>query len=272
VKCRRVHDLSELVENAERETVERLHWDFSSCPHDELDECHAYEFARHVGPVRQDVARLRKGKQQTFDHLYAALMDVVFRSTTARRNALFWFYPEFPEKPYLSISATERSRRMRVAWPSDQRAAHAAMMDPGILPQFLGDELQAGVHTLGRPSILYGFSELALIEIDWMYSNDRLLKTFAAWLSENRPIDVKVVEDRGAGNFLRRREDDLKALGAWRLLSLKGMTWEKAFLITSNEEKSQGLYGNHPKAWAAAKERAHAIVRQHLAACARQTV
>jgi hypothetical protein len=92
VKSRRVHDLSELVDNAERETVERLHWDFSSCPHDELDERHAYEFARHVGSARQDVARLRKGKQQTFDHLYAALMDVVFRSTTARRNALFWFY------------------------------------------------------------------------------------------------------------------------------------------------------------------------------------
>jgi len=272
VKSRRVHDLSELVDNAERETVERLHWDFSSCPHDELDECHAYEFARHLGPVRQDVARLRKGKQQTFDHLHAALMDVVFRSTGARRYAVFWFYPEFPDKPYLSISATERSRRMRIAWPSDKRAAHAAMMDPGILPPFLGDDLQAGVRKLGRPSILYGFSGVALIKIDWIYSNDRLLKTFAAWLSENRPIDVKVVEDRGAGNFLRRRQDDLKALGAWRLLSLKGMTWEKAFLITSNEGKSQGLYSNHPKAWAAAKERAHAIVRQHLAACARQTV
>ena len=263
MKSRRVHDPSELVEYAERETVDRLNWDFSSCPPDELDECHAYEFARNVAPIRKDVARLRKGKRRTFDHLYAALMDVVFRSTTARRNALFWFYPEFPEKPYLSISATERSRRMRIVWPSNQRAAHAAMMTPTGLPQFLKDDLQAGLRKLGRPSILYGSSELALIEIDWIYSNDRLLKTFAAWLSNNRPIDVKVVEDRGAGNFLRKRKDDLKALGAWRLLSLKEMTWEKAFLITSNEGKSQGLYSNHPKAWAEAKKRTHRILR-HL--------
>jgi hypothetical protein len=218
-----------------------------------------------VAPIRKDVARLRKGKRQTFADLFATLKKVVFAPTSPRRYALFWFYPEFPEKPYLSISAKERSRRIENAWPSNQRAAHAAMMTPTGLPQFLKDDLQAGLRKLGRPSILYGSSELALIKIDWIYSSDRLLKTFAAWLSNNRPIDVKVVEDRGAGNFLRRWRDDLKALGAWRLLSLKGMTWEKAFLITSNAGKSQGLYSNHPKAWAEAKKRAHRILR-HLVA------
>jgi hypothetical protein len=209
-------------------------------------------------------------------------MDVVFRSTTARRNALFWFYPEFPEKPYLSISATERSRRMRIAWPSDQQAARAAMMDPGILPQFLGDDLQAGVRKLGRPSILYGSSELALIKIDWIYSNDWLLKTFAAWLSESRPPNVEVSESRGAGNFIRQRRCDLKLLGAWRLLKANAMPWNDAFIQTAFIETSTragrdtfkhvgkvsrngeplGLYGNRKEPWERAAKQAEELIRQ----------
>jgi hypothetical protein len=261
VKSRRRRDIFQIVDDAERETVDRLNWDFSSCPADELDECHAYEFARNVAPIHQDVARLREGKQRTFDHLFAELRKVVFAGTSSRRNALFWFYPEFPEKPYLSISGKERSRRIKIAWPYNQRAAHAATLCPKILPQFLQQNLLAGLRKVGRPSVLYGSLELALIEIEWSYSNDRLLKAFAAWLSESRPADVKVQEEKGAGNFLRRRHDDLKALGAWRLLSFKGMTWETAFLITSNEGKSPGLYSNHPKAWAEAKERARGVLR-----------
>jgi hypothetical protein len=260
-----VHDLSQLIDEAERETVDRLYWDFSSCPREELDECHAYEFARNVKSIHQDVAHLRKGKQQSFDRLFGALRKVVFAPLSGRRYALFWFYPEFPKQPYLSIPAKERCRRMKIAWPSDPRAAHAAGLSPKILPQYLRQDLLAGLRKLGRPSVLYGSLELALIEIEWIYSNDRLLKAFAAWLSESRPADVKVQEDKGAGNFLRRRRDDLKALGAWRLLSLQEMTWEKAFLITSNEGKSKGLYSNHPKAWTEAKKRAHGILR-HLVA------
>jgi hypothetical protein len=265
VKSRRSHDFFQLIDDAERETVDRLNWDFSSCPPDELDECHAYEFARNVAPIRKDVARLRKGKRRTFDHVFATLEKVVFAPTSPRRYALFWFYPEFPEKPYLSISAKERNRRRKIAWPCNQRTAHAAMLSPKILPQFLRQNLLAGLRKVGRPSVLYGSLELALIEIEWSHSNERLLKAFAAWLSESRPADLKVHEDKGAGNFLRRRHNDLKALGAWRLLSLKGMTWDKAFLITSNEGKSKALYSNHPKAWAEAKERAHRVLRHLIA-------
>src|SRR5439155_26744794 len=126
------------------------------------------------------------------DKLFAARRAVVFSSH--RRDALFWFYPEFPEKAYLEIPLEERRRRMKVAWPAKQQAAHADMLSPKILPRFLGGDLRAGLRKHGRPCVTYGAIELALMEIHWDYSNTSLLDGFAAWLSENRPANVEVSE------------------------------------------------------------------------------
>jgi hypothetical protein len=265
VKSKRTHSVYDLLEgnvsDAEQwKSVDPLNWDFSSCPDTELDECHAYEFARHVEPILQDVARLRKGKKQSFDHLFASLRKIVFAPGSVRRMALFWFYPEFPKAPYLSIAPKERDRRIKIAWggPKAQIAALAAMLQPKMLPHFLAEELRLGLRKHGRPCIRYGCFELSLIELNWMYSNDRLLKAFAAWLCQNRPADVKVIQEKGAGNFVRMRRSELKCLGAWRLLKW-GLKCDEAFVATLKGGKS--LYGHSFKNWTRAAKHAHDQIR-----------
>jgi len=127
-----------------------LYWDFSSCPAGEVDECRAYEFARHVRAIREDVARLRKGMEQSFDKLFAHLRKTIFASGSHRQTALFWFYPEFPKQPYLSVPAEERNRRTKLAWPLPERAAMAAALHPKILPLYLGQDLRSNFRKSGE--------------------------------------------------------------------------------------------------------------------------
>lgn len=260
VKPKRPYSVYDLLDgkvpDAEQwEPVDPLDWDFRSCPDDELDECHAYEYARHVGPILQDVARLRKGKGRSFDQLFASLRKIVFATDSVRRMASFWFYPEFPNAPYLSIPAKERDRRVKIAWgePQAQAAAFASLLRPKMLPQNLAEDLRAGLRKHGRPCIRYGCLELSLIELNWTYSNDRLLKKFAAWLRKNRPADVEVMQEKGAGSVVRMLRTDLKSLGAWRLLKLKGKC-DEAFVETFKDGRS--LYGNSFKSWTRAAKRA----------------
>src|SRR5262249_15705993 len=135
VKSKRIHSVDDLLGGVSREwkSVDPLYWDFSSCPADELDECHAYEYARHVGPILQDVARLRKAKGRSFGQLFGSLRKVVFDPRSLRRGALFWFYPEFPKAPYLGVPAEERQRRMKIAWGSKSQAEGLADMLRPIL-------------------------------------------------------------------------------------------------------------------------------------------
>jgi hypothetical protein len=99
-----------------------------------------------------------------------------------------------------------------------------------------------------------------LLEIDWTDTNTQLLEAFAAWLSEHRPADVVMRQDKGAGNFIRKRRADLKSLSAWRLLKWTD-SWEEAYLVSSGDGRSKALYSNHPKPWKEAFKRADNILR-----------
>src|SRR5438105_12791355 len=94
--------------------VPRAEWDFSSCPDDEVFECRAYEFARETAAIVEDVRSLRKRVTPVFEDLVKALRKRITR--TARLMALFWYCPEFPDKPYLTIPIAERQRRLRTLW------------------------------------------------------------------------------------------------------------------------------------------------------------
>jgi hypothetical protein len=89
------------------------------------------------------------------------------------------------------------------------------------------------------------------------------MHAFSEWLKEHRPPDVKVIETRGAGNFLRERADELKALGALRLL--KKMTWYQAFTLTHEVlGKERGPkrkpYGDGEEVWRKVAKRAEKII------------
>ena len=240
----------------------RDEWDFSDCPDAEIWECHAYEFAREIQVIRDDVDSLRKNLPCTFEALVNALRSRI--QSTPRAMALFWYCPEFPDKPYLTISAAERRRRFRMLWPRSATAAIAVI--PKIIPPDLGQRLVSG-------RVFYGSHELALFEIDWTESPKFLTGAFLEWLRENRPPDVKIFERRGAGNFLREWAADLKALGAHRLL--EKMKWHEAFELTGKvlgEERGLGGVGERlasrcmpteKQVWRKAAKRGGSALLQH---------
>ncbi len=103
------------------------------------------------------------------------------------------------------------------------------------------------------------------MEVDWTESNDFLKAAFATWLAENRPSEVKVIEMRGAGNAHRKFADDLKALGAKRLLDK--MDWQHAFTLTVSDlhgkrsRKRTGLYSDRQEVWQKAARRAESVIK-----------
>ena len=233
-------------------------WDFSGCPADELWECRAYEFAREIQGIRDVVDSLRKNLPCTFEALVNALRSRVQSMPLA--TALFW-YSEFPDKPYLTIPVAERRRRFRLLWPGSATAAIS--ITPKIIPPDIRQRLASG-------RVLYGWFELVLFELNWTESDTYLMHAFSEWLKEHRPPDVKVIETRGAGNFLRGFADDLKALGALRLL--KKMKWHDAFTLTrevlgkervpGRRRKCVALYGDREEVWRKAKQRADRLIAQ----------
>jgi hypothetical protein len=162
--------------------------------------------------------------------------------------AVFWYCPEFPTKPYLSIPINERQRRLRTLWPP---TSASLVVKPMGIPVDIGQEF-------GRRRVFYGSMELALFEINWTESNTFLRDSFFLWLEENRPVGIKPFQRRGAGSPLRRWFDDLKALGAWRCLK-NGRRWEDAYTDTS-EATGAGLYTNRGEVWKRAAKRAQSII------------
>lgn len=181
-----------------------------------------------------------------FDDLAKALRGRVSR--TARLMAIFWYCPEFPQKPYLVIPIDERQRRLRTLWPP---ASSSIALKPQIVPPDVGRQLARG-------RLIYGSLELALFEIDWTESNTYLRDVFFAWLEENRPAGVKPFQRRGAGNFVREWFDDLKALGAKRLLK-NGRRWEDAYTQTL-EATGTGLYSGREEVWKRAAKKAESVI------------
>lgn len=118
----------------------REEWDFSGCPANETWECRAYEFAREIQVIRDDVDSLRKNLPCTFEALVSALRSRVQSMLLA--TALFWYCPEFPDKPYLTISVAERRRRFRMLWARSATAAIA--VTPTFIPPDIGQQLASG--------------------------------------------------------------------------------------------------------------------------------
>src|SRR5262245_33279107 len=116
--------------------------------------------------------------------------------------------------------------------------------------------------------VFYGSKELALVELHWTEFDTYLMHAFSEWLKEHRPPDVKIIETRGAGNFQRQWADDLKALGALRLL--KKMKWYQAFTLThevlrkerapGRKRKPVALYADREEVWKKAEQRAKTVI------------
>ncbi|MFN7141508.1 MAG: hypothetical protein ACK4UN_19445, partial [Limisphaerales bacterium] len=91
--------------------LDRLEWDFSDVFPDEISDCLDYELSRHARPEFIDSAlKYRKDCGSTFEELldnfrYSGEEIIIpYRS-------LFVYFPEWPNKPFLSVHRSSRKTR-----------------------------------------------------------------------------------------------------------------------------------------------------------------
>lgn len=238
---------------------DRLEWDFSTCPPEELYECYCYEYARESKEFREDIERFRKsaGAAKTFDALFEFASELRMDRKTeilpqnTHRACIFNFSPEFPDRPFLSIEGKERRRRVILV---NERFRGGDWM--GALMKFQPIPWDNVFHW-GREELerrrKNPHRKIAAFDMDWTLSEPELEQLFCAWVRKERKRDGSAPrESRGAGGSRRQYETWLKQLSVLRLCS--GMRWEDAALH-SEEVLGKPLYRNQAN-WITAKRKA----------------
>jgi hypothetical protein len=235
-------------------------WDFCGCPSAEAHECFDWELARHCEAIKKDVAKLRhEAKSDGFDELLKFLGTKILSALNRRRMAIFYYCPEFPKRPYLSVDRKERERRLLAAWGDDTQArAHLldARWAPFGVPPNLGALVgrAAASRKEGKPGKepvhREMWEETAVLKINWQEPDPEIQRHFEAWLHENRPSDIKPWPAQGHGVPATKQKIRLKWLGAWRLL--ESMNWKDAADLSQNET-GKSLF-DHQSKWTDARK------------------
>jgi hypothetical protein len=82
-----------------------VEWRFTSCPEDQRHWCDIYEYARHNQSVREMVAGYRAGGVWDDPGLFPD------RCSNLLGKMFFDAFPEFPERPFLSLPGASRTAR-----------------------------------------------------------------------------------------------------------------------------------------------------------------
>jgi len=238
------------MKTGQQKAPDRLEWDFSSCPDDELFVCHGYEFARefpHVCQWASDWRRRLPGK--TFDDWVPSTKREHGRRLLTRTDLapviawnLFACYPEWPEHPYLSIPEAERQRRLKllpkIHQPKETKHALRLIHLPDLLKEY-SEPLPPGWTRELPPQDRFtvktedGFHETVAFTIDWRHQDGPLREQFALWLNKLRPKEISTWPNKGMGRTANQFRIRLKALGALRLLCV--MTWKEAADSTAEQ-------------------------------------
>ena len=255
----RIMKINRSGKNIMAETIPREEWDFSECPPNEAHDCWAWEYSRECKLIQEDVSQLRKRKRKkTFDAYFKSISMDIFKGKPGRAMHSFYFCPEFPENPYLSVSSKERERRQEVLYGLEKEAM-AAMIDAhDLIPYDIGSQVDRAFRT-GEPINQIGSNELVMLRIDWAWTDSPLTDQFAAWLKKNRPKDVKQ-RVQGGGTLAKQMKNQLKNLGVWRLLNVidytdavplteevLGKSLYKEESEWSNSKKKPAIYWKHSR-------------------------
>lgn len=189
--------------------LDRLEVDFSGCPPDEIYECWEYEFAREIDWLRQIVDRRRSFR--THGHQVDTLTPFARASWYS-----FLLRPDWPRRPYLSATPKERLKARRWTRLVTEQEQLARFLLPDREPNL--ERLAASIKSGRRPMIRSESQrlELALVRIDWIFTDTFLVDAFKCWLKEFRPIAPVTHNARTTANAIRKKE--LEDLGRYRLL------------------------------------------------------
>jgi len=247
---------------------------FNFLPENEVTFCWLYEFSRYDTQEAELYSKWRAGAERPDD--FDSLLDHYRRTDPDGKGGYplvaDWFYriwPEWPEKPYLSVPLKERQRRFKKTWANEPNRKlrliplreiyrYVVERNAGNNPERprLGRErwpLEMGedVWTIRHPrrnDLLP--TEIVAFEIDLKLSNETLCARLQSWLTQRRkkkgyklPFHRETIADRS----------DLIALGATRLMD-SGLSIREA-MDCSERITGKALY-NDGGDWSRARNRA----------------
>jgi len=204
-------------------------WDFSTCPEKELYPCMVYESARDRPDLIEEVEKRRQqAKTQSFDGYFESFPPVK-GFEYLRVELCFFYFPEWPKRPYLTISQEDRKERLRALRPAPIgieeiiKPQPTRIESPGI-PRFdlnLEYDPKSGFF---RDLTRNQYNEYLLLGIYWSSSDKQILAALASALKKLRPKQKQFSNYRkvGAGSDDRRNRDALTHLGAYRLFEHYG--------------------------------------------------
>jgi hypothetical protein len=234
--------------------------------------CHCYEFDRTLPRTVKDVLQWR-GKNDCAD--FETLLEHYWRTDGNGKEGIpivsNWFYmiwPEWPQKPYLSISSGERRKRFERMWPkATSRPRKLKLLPLGEGYRAFNDlskcsELVRHVFQRRIPEQRVSFDGetytvwykdhrdemeyprvVAAFEIDFALSPTRLAKLFENWCREHQNKNKwKAKPNRGQTSDTDKLRTQLKDLGAWRLVQA-GLAYERAAKYTQ-EMSGQPLFAD----------------------------
>jgi hypothetical protein len=244
-----------------RQPLSETEWNFKNCPDEEVRDCFYYEFHREIPEVREWITKWRNDTEGTdFEALESSL---TFDRMAELGNRLdlpdvSWFpiYPEWPEKPFLSIPDKERRARRhrldpepasRLSWrlyPSTEATRRGLPIDWERIADAFENSGMWPVAAVEENAWIAPF------KIDWEHSDKQLSEAFDSWLKTCRPDTIKQRKSKtGGGSELREMRADLKALGAFRQRAQR----------TFEDVQSQSQYSDQ-SAWLKAARKAEAII------------
>lgn len=236
---------------------DKLEWDFRSCPKEELHDAWLYEYKREIGSVLEAVAAWRRdAKKDTFESYYELALQKGIPSLCSPSDN-FQFFPEWPERPYLSISASERTRRRKQLFPKKESEYKAAMLSPFVggpirlltdpveRSDLLTSLLEAARRHTSRVPIApvpgYERASLALLQVDWSVEDGILVDQFRALLACHRPAPAIYKKPKGKGSAPAQSIKGLNALGAYRLREKFGVKGEDIQLFSEATSVSRAI-------------------------------
>jgi hypothetical protein len=113
-------------------------WNFKNCLDEKLRDCFYYEFYREVREVREWITKWRNGAEGTdFEALRSSLTFDRMAKLVSRLDLpdVGWFpvYPEWPEKPFLSMADQERRARRHRQDPDPASEDRRTYPNQGLL-------------------------------------------------------------------------------------------------------------------------------------------
>jgi hypothetical protein len=210
--------------------LSKYDWFLSDCSDDQILFCHNYEYNRELQDYHlTSLAWREKAKEKTFDgfrQLFEATRLAFPPKSALNISGLFpfYFFPEWPHTPFLSINPPERRRRLDILYSRSKLRSHFALLYQYAAVKECAEQLS---NSQGLPIVLAEDDFVFPLRFSIWESKEgwiRRVMDVAAYLDQKRARrwpEIKAVIDKKRSIHVSKASE-LKALGAFRLINYCG--------------------------------------------------